>query len=212
MFAGGLADLVDGAVVELEGGAFLSEDVGTPGVFNRTSYDSTGVDGENVVTEDTAIGDLGAGVSLALCWSQTFDVAPAVTRGILGKVTTDAGPFQGTGFQVTGEAAGVRLVIDPDAGSATQVDLTAASHTAGERRWFVAVIDFEALLVRLGSDVEAEVSASIAAPGADYSTPAPLRFLDALDDATPPTSSGLQSIAPGTSRRTRRTRSFSRPP
>jgi hypothetical protein len=186
MFAGGLADLVTGAPLELEGGAFLSEDVGTPGVFNRTSYDATGVDGESVVAEDTAIADLGTGASLALCWSQTFDVAPAVTRGILGKMTMDAGPFQGTGFLVTGEAAGVRLLIDPDTGSSTQVDLTAASHTAGERRWFVAVIDFEAQLVRLASDVETEVSASIAAPGEDYSTTAPLRFLDALDDATPP--------------------------
>lgn len=196
MFPGTLVDLVAGAVLALEGGAFLSLDLDTLGVFNRQSYDCTGLDGQSVVAEDTTVADLGSAQSLAIVWSQTLDVAPPALRGILGKQTT-IGAEAFTGFRVTGEAAGIRMILDPDSVSdvPTQVDLTAASHTVGERRWFCAVIDFEAGVIRLGSDVEAEVIAAIQEPESGYGTSAPFRVLDIRDNVNPPLDGRVHWVA-----------------
>lgn len=180
MFNGTLTDLVAGATLSLEGGAFIANELDTLGVFNRTSYEATGIDGESVVAEDTTIGDLGTDNSLAIVWSQTLDSAP-VGNAVMGKLTSG-----NEGWIVTASGAALALTIGPAGGGlSTVAALTAASLTVGVRHWFCAVIDFATGLIRIGSDSEAEIGVAIADPSASYATTDPLRFLDALSSPTP---------------------------
>lgn len=183
-FNGERAAPMTGATVTLEAGATITVDAGTLGVFNRTSYESDGTNGQNVMVDDVTIGDLGVAQSMALIWSQTVDVAPAVTRGMISKFTT-GGSDPNTGWRILANVAGPSILIDPTTGSSTTVTLTAASYTAGNRRWFCAVIDFAAALLRLGSDTESEVSTAILELVASYANVAPMRFLD-VPGPTPP--------------------------
>lgn len=189
-FNGTLVDQVQGATLTAEGGAFLSEDIGTLGVFNRTSYEATGIDTQNFRCDDITIGDLAGTTptdrSIAIIWSQTLDVSPPASRGIMGKQTNLAGPEQFVGWGIDGDALGPRLFVDPEPLSPTITQLTTASYTPTQRRWFCAVIDFVNQQLRLGSDIENATPLSIVEPLASYTTTAPMRVLDFRDNTNPP--------------------------